>query len=72
MFQAVLISCVEREAMWINFSSMDRFAIKVHLGGVNAISGEPMIENTTTKLRRLNLLEKKKSIQDYVVTPHQL
>lgn len=58
--------------MWIRFESSHRFAIKVHLGGVNAISGEPMIENAATRLRRLSLLANKKSIQDYVVTPEQL
>ena len=58
--------------MWIRFDSRHRFAIKVHLGGVNAISGEPMDENTATKLRRLNSMANNKSIQDYVVTPDQL
>lgn len=58
--------------MWIRFNSSKLFAIKIFLGGVNAVSGEPMIEKSATKLRRLNLLAKEKSIQDYVVTPHQL
>jgi len=58
--------------MWINFESKDRFAIKIYVGGVNAVSGEPMIENAATKLRRLNLIAQKKSVQDYVVTPNQL
>lgn len=58
--------------MWISFLSSDRFAIKVHLGGVNAISGEPMMENAATKYRRLALLGQKKSVQDYMVTPQQL
>ena len=62
----------EREAMWIRFKSYQCFAIKIHLGGVNAISGEPMIENAATKLRRLNSMANKVSIQDYVVTPNQL
>ena len=58
--------------MWIRFESKHAFAIKVHVGGVNAVSGEPVIENAATRLRRLNLLAQKKSIQDYVVTPNQL
>ena len=41
------------------------------MGGVNAVSGEPLIENAATRLRRLNLLACKLSIQDYVVTPKQ-
>lgn len=58
--------------MWIRFQSRDRFAIKIHLGGVNAVSGEPLIENAATKLRRLTLIGKGKSVQDYVVTPKQM
>ena len=61
----------EREAMWINFRSSGRFAIKIHLGGINAVSGEPMIENLGTLLRRSTLKAKGKSLQDYVVTPEQ-
>lgn len=58
--------------MWINFRSKNRFAIKIHLGGVNAVSGETMVENAATKLRRLNLIASKKSVQDYIITPDQL
>lgn len=58
--------------MWIQFESKHRFAIKVYLGGINAISGEPMVENAATKFRRLNLVAQQKSVQDYVVTPEQL
>lgn len=58
--------------MWIQFDSHDQFAIKVIVGGVNAISGEPLCETAATRLRRLNLMSEKKSVQDYVVTPDQL
>ena len=68
----LLLTVLEREAMWICFESKDKFAIKVHVGGVNAISGEPVIETPATRLRRLNLLANKKTVQDYVVTPDQL
>ena len=57
--------------MWINFRTSRRFAIKIYLGGVNAVSGEPAIENMATRLRRLELAKNNKSIQDYVVTPQQ-
>ena len=57
--------------MWINFESRSQFAIKIYLGGVNAVSGEPMIENAATQLRRQKLKADGKSIQDYVVTPKQ-
>jgi hypothetical protein len=59
--------------MWIKFtSSCNKFAIKIHVGGVNAISGEPFYETEQTQARRYKLLSEKKSIQDYVVTPRQL
>lgn len=63
---------LEREAMWISFTSKSKFAIKVYVGGVNAISGEPSIETEHTKQRRHKLLSSGKPIQDYVVTPQQL
>lgn len=62
----------EREAMWIRFESSAPFAIKVYVGGVNAVSGEPARETETTMLRRLELLGQEKSVQDYVVVPEQL
>lgn len=58
--------------MWISFESSQPFAIQIFVGGVNAISGEPTGDNEAIMMRRLSLLEKKKSIQDYVVTPKQL
>ncbi|KAF1988656.1 hypothetical protein K402DRAFT_452856 [Aulographum hederae CBS 113979] len=62
----------QREAMWMSFSAQLPFAIKVYVGGVNAISGEPMIENPKTRLRRLALRHDRKRLQDYVVAPQQL
>jgi hypothetical protein len=61
----------EREAMWIKFDSKHPYAIKVYVGGVNAVSGEPMIENAATRLRRQTLMQQRKSIQDYVIIPEQ-
>ena len=58
--------------MWISLKAEAPFAIQVFVGGVNAVSGEPIGEDETTLMRRLTLMEKKKSIQDYVVTPKQL
>ena len=57
--------------MWINLNSKKRFAIKIYIGGVNTVSGEPMIENSATRLRRLERIANNKSVQDYVVTPEQ-
>lgn len=36
------------------------------------MSGEPAVDTSATKLRRRTLLSQNKSIQDYVVVPHQL
>ena len=58
--------------MWINFESRKPFAIKIFLGGINAVSGEPIKDDHATVLRRLTKLAKNDSIQDYVVTPKQL
>lgn len=58
--------------MWIRFTSDDQFAINVSVGGVNAISGEPLVETSATQIRRLNLMSERKTVQDYVVTPQQL
>ncbi|KAI4122666.1 MAG: hypothetical protein LQ338_005682 [Usnochroma carphineum] len=66
------LPALEREAMWINFSATKPFAIKIFLGGVNAVSGEPVNDNPATTLHRLNKLAKHQSIQDYVVAPNQL
>lgn len=58
--------------MWMSFRTnypyTRRFAIKIYLGGVNGISGEPMIPNMATYLRRTNKAARK---QDYVVVPPQ-
>lgn len=58
--------------MWISFESSEPFAIQIFVGGVNAVSGEPTGDNEAIMMRRLSLMEEKKSIQDYVVTPKQL
>ena len=58
--------------MWISLKAKVPFAVQIFVGGVNAVSGEPIGEDEATLMRRLSLMEKKKSIQDYVVTPEQL
>ena len=58
--------------MWIAFESKSDFAVKVHVGGVNALSGESRNEDMSTTMRRQKLLSEGKSIQDYIVTPGQL
>jgi ubiquitin len=58
--------------MWINFKSSRPFAVKIHAGGINAVSGERQPEDLSTMLRRKMRLEEGKSVQDYIVTGSQL
>ncbi|OJA21656.1 hypothetical protein AZE42_09322, partial [Rhizopogon vesiculosus] len=44
----------QREAMWLRFTGNKPFAIRIYVGGVNGISGEPMIPNMATLLKRQN------------------
>lgn len=55
--------------MWLRFTSTKKFAIRIYVGGVNGITGEPMIPNMATLLKRQNGVEKK---QDYIIVPEQL
>ena len=57
--------------MWVNFNSVKPFAVKVLVGGVNAISGESKTDTVATALRRQVKLSKGESVQDYVVAPDQ-
>jgi ubiquitin len=59
--------------MWINFSTLSNqdYMIKIYVGGVNAISGEPAVEDDATKVRRQKKWAAKASLQDYVVVPGQ-
>lgn len=58
--------------MWVKLISQELFAIKIYVGGVNAISGEPYKETAETMDRRHKLITEKKNIQDYIITPQQL
>lgn len=55
--------------MWISLISIDPSVVRISVGGVNTVSGDPTGDNEAIMMRRLSLVEKKKSIQDYVVTP---
>ncbi|KAM7208567.1 hypothetical protein V8F20_001248 [Naviculisporaceae sp. PSN 640] len=61
----------DQEAMWIDFYSVKAYAIKVFVGGVNAVSGEPAVETTASRMRRAKRISEGKSVQDYVVVPDQ-
>src|ERR1700743_3665597 len=57
--------------MWISFSSKARdarFVIRPFIGGINAISGEPLTGDMSSILKRLNSVA---SSQDYLVIPKQ-
>ena len=62
----------EREVLWIHFKTEHLFAIKIFVGGVNAISGESKADTVATALQRQVQLSEGKSVQDYVVTKGQL
>ena len=57
--------------MWIDFESKLPYAVKIYVGGINAISGEPAIETAESRARRRKLLANNGSMQDYVVLPKQ-
>ncbi|KAF7929818.1 uncharacterized protein EAE97_009415 [Botrytis byssoidea] len=63
----LFIPVYQREAMWINFESNGFFAVKVIVDGVNAVSGELSTESLSKDLRRIALLYKKSSIQEYIL-----
>ncbi|KAF2826216.1 integral membrane protein [Ophiobolus disseminans] len=64
----------QSEAMWIDIkcNREQSYMIKIYVGSINAISGEPAEEDAATKLRRQQKLASKGSLQDYLVVPGQL
>jgi len=69
----MLLPMYQREAMWISFNSnavhaAQPYAIRVFVGGVNGITGEPMVPDMSTLLKARNGVPIK---QDYVVVPPQ-
>lgn len=66
----------QREAMWINFAATRPFAVKVHVGGVNAVSGLPREDGGSedtekTREKRARMAREGRSVQDYMVVPGQ-
>ena len=57
--------------MWVNFTSVKPYVVRVFVGSINAISGLPMIEDADTRRRRDHLLQYNHSIQDYMTVPKQ-
>ncbi|KAH7227505.1 hypothetical protein BKA60DRAFT_653806 [Fusarium oxysporum] len=67
----IFIPMYQREALWIDFESRKNYAIRIHVGNVNIVSGEPKIPTLATELRHRQLLKQEKCIQDYIVVPDQ-
>jgi len=80
----------QSEAMWINFicsrSRKTSYYIKIYVGGVNAVSGEPAVRTTANRGRQGQSMETKRQdkgtgddadkkkappLQDYLVVPGQ-
>lgn len=60
--------------MWISFKCERKqdYLIKVYVGGANAISGESVVEDAGTRLRRqAKQANSAASLQDYIVVPGQ-
>ncbi|KAG2343895.1 hypothetical protein BDR05DRAFT_1022479 [Suillus weaverae] len=64
----LFIAMYQREAMWLQFNSNKTFAIRIYVGGINVITGEPMVPNMATLLERQNGIKRK---QDYIIVPSQ-
>ncbi|KAH9906254.1 hypothetical protein F4778DRAFT_639028 [Xylariomycetidae sp. FL2044] len=66
----VFFSMAKREAMKINLSAREPFAIKVFVGGVNAFSGLSRVENEQTRQKRCQMaLIRGRLVQDYLADP---
>ncbi|EHK99710.1 hypothetical protein M7I_4388 [Glarea lozoyensis 74030] len=63
----VFIPIRQHEAMWIKFTSVQKFAVRVWVGGVNAVSGE----SKTPALSEPGLNQYIPKSQDYIVVPQQ-
>lgn len=70
----------QSEAVWICFERYkpQDYMIKIYVGGINAISGEPRFEDAGTRLRRQARLAKQPDknatvspLQDYIIVPGQ-
>lgn len=59
--------------MWIKFEGGSEFAVKVYVGGINAVSGESKTEDMAMILKkRRQRLQRNLPIQDHMVTHDQL
>jgi hypothetical protein len=61
----------ERKAMWIDISAEKRYAIKIFVSGVNAISGKPEVATSAIIASLKEKVLRGETIQDYIVAPDQ-
>ncbi|KAI0132420.1 hypothetical protein BJ170DRAFT_592377 [Xylariales sp. AK1849] len=53
----IFLPIYQREALWINFrASKHKYAIKIYVGGVNAVSGKPMDPHVANRFRQFVLV----------------
>jgi len=72
MLQKIANRPVEREALWIKFDSEKPYAVKLFVGGVNAVSGRPLVETLGTTAGQQNPSpHQHKPVQDYMIVPDQ-
>ncbi|KPI38448.1 Ubiquitin-60S ribosomal protein L40 [Cyphellophora attinorum] len=66
----LLMPMYQREAMWINFTAPSKFAIKIFVGGVNVVSGNPA-GSAPMPTAETDDKDLRSRLQDYVVVPAQ-
>ena len=62
---------LDREAMWISFESYAHFAVKIHLAGVNVVTGVKYDPDDPDQWRAELTRGRERRPQDYIVTPPQ-
>ena len=62
---------LDREAMWISFDSYAIFAVKIHLAGVNVVTGIKYDPGDQDQWRAELNRGRERCPQDYIVTPPQ-
>ncbi|KAI1742539.1 hypothetical protein F4680DRAFT_446104 [Xylaria scruposa] len=67
----LFLTMYQREAMWINFRAQLPFAIRVFVGGINAVSGFSMEERQEQAQKDAAMVKHGQPIQDYMVVPGQ-
>ncbi|KAI0448110.1 hypothetical protein F4803DRAFT_545629 [Xylaria telfairii] len=67
----LFLTMYQREAMWIRFHAILPFAIRVFVGGINAVSGFPMDQRAKQPRKKAAVRKEGEPVQDYMVVPSQ-